>query len=288
MDRPPSVRVVTDSISDIPQYLADELGIIVVPTTFTFGQQSYREGVDMTREEFYTRLVSASVLPTTAAPGAGVFAAAYQTMAEQNQQAGVPLEGIISFHPPVRLSGLYNAAYAASQMVEGVRVDVVDSGNLSMGLGWQAVAAARAARAGQSLPDILAMVQSLRPRAYLLAALETLDWAARSGRINRVVAAVGNLLAVKALLKMYDGELTLAERVRTRTRQLERMVEIVTALAPFQDVAVVHALAPEVARTMADRMGQVHPRERIVVSEISSTLGTYAGPGACGIAIVQA
>ncbi len=288
MDIPPAVRVVTDSISDVPQPLADELGIIVVPTTFSFGQATYREGVDMTREEFYTRLTSARVLPTTAAPGAGVFADAYRTMVQQNQEAGVPLEGIVSLHPPTHLSGLYNAAYAGSGMVEGVRVEVIDTGQISMAMGWQAVAAARAASKGCSLQEIVAALRAMRRRSYLLAAVETLDWAARSGRVNRLVAAMGNLLAVKPLLRMYDGELTLAERVRTRTRQLERMIEMVVALAPFAHVAVVHARAAEVAQRMVERMSQVHAREGIVVSEISSTLGTYAGPGACGIAVVQA
>lgn len=281
------VRVAVDSIADIPPELAAQLGIAVVPACVTFGGRTFREGVDLTREEFYGRLIKYAGLPKTAAPGPGAFAEAYQRLADENRQAGVPLDAIISLHPPVRLSGLFNAALAGSQMVEGVRTIVVDCGQISMGMGWQAILAARAAHAGRSLDEILALLDDVREQSILVAGLETLEWAARSGRIPRLVAAVGNLLAVKPILVVQHGVISLAERVRTDKRQFERVVERAGELAPFRALAVVHARCPDVAENLAGRLTSMYAHEKIIVAEIGCALGSYAGPGAYGVAIVR-
>jgi DegV family protein with EDD domain len=288
MNTPARVRIVTDSISDLPAAVAAELGIAVVPATIIFGADTYLEGVSFTREEFYDRLIAFRGLPKTAAPGPGAFAEAYQQMIEENRRAGVPLEGIISLHPPAALSGLYNSAFSASQLVAPARVEVVDSGQITMGVGWQAIIAARAAAEGRGLEDILALVKSVARRSLLIAGLQTLEWAARSGRVNRLVAMLGNMLAVKPILTCLDGELSMAERVRTHGRQVERVVEMAQARAPLLEVAVVHARAPDVAAHVADRLCTLVPRQRMIVTEIGCALGSYAGPGAYGIALVRA
>jgi len=283
----PRVRIAVDSMADIPQELATELGIAVVPACITFGDRTYHEGVDLTREEFYGHLIAYAGLPKTAAPGPGAFAEAYTGLAAENKQAGVPLDAIVSLHPPASLSGLYNAALAGSQMIEDARVIVVDSGQFCMSMGWQAILAARLAREGGSLQQILALLEELRDKTQLIAGLETLEWAARSGRIPRLVAAVGNFLAVKPILVVDKGQIGLAERVRTHQRQMERVVERCRELAPFREVAVMHARGPQTAADLADRLSAVHPREKIIVAEIGCILGSYAGPGAYGVAVVR-
>jgi DegV family protein with EDD domain len=156
-----------------------------------------------------------------------------------------------------------------------------------MGVGWLAIIAARAAQAGESIEAILALIEELKPRVNVFAGLETLEWAARSGRIHRVAAALGNLLAVKPILKVYNGEVGLAERVRTHNRQVERVIEMAVAQAPWREVAVMHARAPAVAEEVAGRLASMHPRQRIIVGEIGCALGSYTGPGAYGIITVS-
>ena len=275
MNNPPHIRVATDSMADIPEALARELGISVVPATITFGEDTYLEGIKY------------EGLPKTAAPGPGAFTDAFQSIVTENEQAGVPLKAIISLHPPAALSGLYNSAYSGSQALDGQRIVVVDSGQISMGTGWMAIAAARAAAQGQSLAAILAMIEDMKGRTHLIAGLETLEWAARSGRVHRITAALGNLLAVKPIVKVQDGDVSVVERVRTHNRQMERVIEIAQSWAPCQEIAVLHGQAANVAAEVADRLASIHPRERIIVTEIGCILGSYAGPGAYGVAAVR-
>jgi DegV family protein with EDD domain len=258
-----------------------------VPATITFNSETYLEGVNLSREEFYGRLIKYAGLPKTAAPGPGAFAGAFAQLVEENQRAGVPLDGIISLHPPAALSGLYNSAFSASQMIESAHVTVVDSGQLSMGMGLMTAAAARAAIAGQSVDEILSLISKLKPRTQIVAGLETLEWAARSGRVNRLVAAVGNLLAVKPILHVHDGQITLAERVRTHGRQVERVLETARSWAPYSDVAVLHARAPELAEEVATAISDLFPRQKIVLAEIGCILGSYTGPGVYGVAGIR-
>ena len=148
MGIPPRVRIVTDSVADIPPSLAEELGIPVVPANISFGDETYYEGVNLSREDFYGRLIAYKGLPKTAAAGPGAFAEAYRTVIAENKRAGIPLEGIISLHPPATLSGLYNSAYSASQMIEDTHIVVMDSAQITMATGLMAIVACRAAQAG--------------------------------------------------------------------------------------------------------------------------------------------
>ena len=288
MPKPPRVRVATDSIADIPEWLAAELGIAVVPANVIFGTESYREGVDLSREDFYGRMIAYAGLPKTAAPGPGAFAEAFERLIAENRDSGVPLDAIVSLHPPTTLSGLYNSAYSASQMLEGTKIVVIDSGQITMGTGWMAIMAARAAESGAGVDEITAMIEQIHGRTQLVAGLETLEWAARSGRVNRIVATIGNLLAVKPIIKVQDGAISLVERVRTHNRQFERVLEMGRSLAPFRELAIVHARAPEMAEAIAAQLADIHPRERMIVAEIGCALGSYAGPGAYGIVSIRA
>lgn len=287
MDKPPAVRIVTDSVADLPEEIARGLGIGVVPARITVGDKTYREGVDLSREEFYEHMRSPGPLPSTGAAGPGAYQAVYSRLSEENRQAGAPLEGIISLHPPPHLSGLYNAAYSGSQLLAGTPVRVVDSGQISMGMGMMAMAAAQAAQAGKTLDEVAALMQEMRPRVYVWAALESLEWAARSGRVNRLAAALGNMLSVRPTLKFHDGQLTLWDRPRTKRRQLEHMLETALALAPLENVTLLHTGAPEQVEYFLDGLAPVYPRQRIIVGQVGAILTSYVGLNIVGLIVVH-
>jgi len=289
LQKPPRVRVVTDSVSDMPADLAASLGITVIPCNVQFGQEVFLDGINLSREEFYARLVSGPILPTTSAPAVGIFEETYRRLAAEAERAGAPLEGIVTIHAAANLSAIYNSArLGAEAAAPAVRVVAIDSQQVSMSIGWLCVIAARLAAAGHSLDEIVAQVQALVPRAHLLAVLDTLQFVQRSGRIGKAQFLLGMLLSIKPLLEVRGGELLPLGTVRTRSRAIERLVELGASLAPYEEVAVMHARAPEVAQQVADMLAAWHPRERIVIGEIGVVLGTHAGPGAVGIGGLRA
>ncbi len=284
----PRVRVVTDSTADIPPDLAAELNISVIPAYVQFGAESFRDGVDLTRDEFFRRLAQGPVLPTTAAPAVGVFAHAYRLAAAQGAAAGPGFEGVLAVHLSSRLSALYNAAMLGAEE-SGVPVRLVDSQQVSIGTGILAILAARAARDGMGLDEVAAMTTAQAERVYLYAMLETLDYVERSGRLGKAQWLVGTMLNIKPIIRIRLGEvLPPRDLLRTRARALERLVEIAGGLAPFDGLAVVHARAPEHGRDLMGRLAPLAPAGGIIFGEVGVTIGTYAGPGAVGFVGVQA
>jgi DegV family protein with EDD domain len=284
----PRVRVVTDSTSDIPEDIARQLDITIVPANIQFADRSFRDGIDLSRDEFYRRLVSGPDLPTTSAPAAGIFAQAYRDVAAQSTASGAPLEGIVAVHLASRLSGLFNSARLGAEEVTETRVHLIDSEQVSIGTGLLAIVAGRAAQAGLGLDEIVAMVEARVRRVRLLALLDTLDYVRRSGRLGAARWLLGTLLNIKPIIEVRHGEvLPPVEMMRTRGRGLERLVELATEIAPFEELAVVHARAPQLAETLLDHLAALHPRAQIVCGEVGVTIGTYAGPGAVGFICVQ-
>lgn len=284
----PRVRVVTDSTSDIPEDIARQLDITIVPANIQFADRSFQDGVDLSRDEFYRRLVLGPDLPTTSAPAAGIFAQTYRDVAARSAAAGQPLEGVVAVHLASRLSGLFNSARLGAEEVTDTQVRLVDSQQVSMGTGLLAIVAARAAQAGLGLDEIVALVEARVPRVRLLALLDTLDYVRRSGRLGPARWLLGTLLNIKPIIEVRHGEvLPPVELVRTRGHGLERLTELATEIAPFEELAVVHARAPQLAGTLLDRLATLHPRDQIICGEVGVTIGTYAGPGAVGFICVQ-
>ena len=277
----PQVRVVTDSTADIPVPVAEALGIVVVPCYVHFGQETYLDGITLSREQFYARLASGGVPPTTSQPPVGTFAEVYQRIAEQTKQ-------IISIHPAANLSALYNAARLGAEMISNARIALIDSTQASMGTGWLAVLAARAAQAGQNLDQIVALIRDTIPRLRLLAVIDDLHYLQRSGRVGWVNALVGSLLNIKPLVMLKDGQVSLLEKIRSQTKALERLVTLMTGLGAWQEVAVLHANAPQAAEKVADMLALVYSRARILIAEAGTVISTHAGPGAVGLACVLA
>jgi DegV family protein with EDD domain len=275
------VRIVTDSTADIPDGLVKELEVGVIHDYINFGTTSLRDKIDISRAEFYSRLVTESEAPTTASPGVGEFEATYR-------QAGAPDMAIVSLHPPARVSALFNSAYLAAQSFPEGRVTVIDSGQLSMGMGWMVIAAAKAARAGEAVERIVELVTAMKPRARLLAALDTFEFLRRSGRVSWTKALVGALLRIKPMIEVRDGQILPLDRVRTRRRAMERLVELTESVAPLASLAVLHTNWPEGADGLRRRLAHLHPKDQVLTVDVTPVIGVHVGPKGLGVAAVVA
>lgn len=274
-----NVKLVTDSLADIPPALAQELEIVQVPAVVRFGDHEYRDRVDLSAAEFYKRLVASETLPSTSQPATGVFQEMYENLARQTEE-------ILAIHTIASLSGIFNASRVAAESVPNVKIELIDSKQVTMALGWLVILAARAAKEGHTLAEIKALVEDAIPRVHVIGALSTLEYAQRGGRLGKGAALVGTLLHVKPLISIVQGEVVPVENTRSQKRALERLVEIVLGSGPIQEISVIHAagegLAEEVKRMLATTL----PEDQIVMAETGPVLGTHVGPNAVGVAWV--
>jgi DegV family protein with EDD domain len=277
----PPLKIVVDSTADLPPEVIAELGVVVVPCILRFGDQAFREEIDISRAEFFARLQTDSHFPQTAAPAPGAFEEAYRRLAAET-------DTLVSIHLSARYSGVYNAARLAAQAVAGqVRVVPVDSGQVSLGMGLMTMLAAEAARDGASLQQVLDLIEDLRPRTHLFAVPDRLEYLYRSGRINPLMARLGTLLRIKPILHVYQGEVLLQERVRSWGRAQEQLAHTVRSLAPLERVVLAHTQRVEAAHALGDAVRDVLPPHTYVF-EAGVTIGIHVGPGAMGIALISA
>lgn len=276
-----TVRVVTDSTADIPPQFASALGITVIPDEIIFGQQVYRDGVDLTPRRFLELLNTNPHFPKTAQPSLGIFLDTYRRLGQDGA-------GIVSVHVGYHLSGMVRTAQAAAaELASEVRVAVVDSQQLSLAQGWQVIAAARAAQQGASFEQVVALTQQLPPLAHAAAMLDSLDHVRRGGRIGRLAALTGAMLRVKPLINVVDGHAALLGNVRTRRKAMDHLVEHAATKSPFLALAVLHVGAPEAAADLTDRLSDLYPPDDILVSETGVAVATHLGPGAVGICLIS-
>ena len=276
---PGSVAVVTDSTSDLGP-LANEYGITVVPLTVRFGSEEFRDGVDLTEDQFYRKLDASGTTPITAQPTPALFVETYSRL------LGGGASHIVSVHLPDTLSGTINAAVIAAKEVDTARITVVDSRTASAGLGMLAITAAQRARAGDSPERVVAAVQAEIPRLQFYATIPSLTYLARGGRIGHLSGLVGNVLKIVPILTLADGRLKEFAKVRTFQRAVDQIVEIVTSKikgASGVRVAVIHSMAPELAQLVADRVRTAATLESLYICPVGPTVGTHAGPGAVGV-----
>lgn len=273
----PNVKIVTDSLADIPPKISQDLAITTVPCIVRFGDTEFRDRIDLYPPEFYRLLTSSPTLPATSQPATGVFEDIYRKLAQQTDQ-------IMAIHTIASLSGIYNASRVAAQNIPNVQIELIDSKQVSMSLGWLVILAARAAQAGANLAEIRDIVQDAMKRVHIIAMLNTLEYAKKGGRLGKGAALVGTLLNVKPLLSCVNGEIVPVENVRTQKRALERLVEIVLGSGPIQELSVMHAAAEDLAKDLKETLSSTFPAEHILLSETGPVLGTHVGPGAVGIA----
>ncbi len=275
MPHAPQVAVVTDSTSDIPRDIARELNIQVVPALLTVEGQTYRDGVGLTRAAFYERLPTLSEPATTAAPSPQVFAEAYERALRRGAKE------VLSIHLSPKLSGILNAA-AQGAKAFGARVQTFDSGQLSLGLGFQAMEAATAALAGASLEAVIQTARRAQERVHLVAMIDTLEYLRRSGRVGWLRAGLGNLLQVKLLVEVVDGVVERLGQVRTRAKALASLCDLVRAWGPLQRAAVIHSAIPEEAQAYAARLRDQSQAPPLVV-DVTTIIGAHVGPRSLGV-----
>lgn len=278
----PGVAVVTDSTADLPLDLADERGLRVVPMSVTFGDETFVSHVTITPQQFYERLRTARVLPTTAQPAPAWFEQAYLDCADDEHAAAV------SIHVSKELSGTVSLARRMAEQAP-IPVTVVDSRQVGGGLALMALAAQRTAERGGSVEDVLAAAERVRAGLVNHVVVDVLDNLRKSGRVTGTQAVFGTVLKVKPILAVRDGRVEVFDRARTMTKALDRIVDVVAGHIgdDAADVVVTHALAPERAEELWGRI-----RERIEVARSLTTvfgpvLGTHTGPGAVAVAAVR-
>jgi DegV family protein with EDD domain len=277
------IQVITDSSCDLPRRVVERLGILVVPLIVRFGLEQYLEG-ELSVDEFWEKAAGPSH-PQTSQPSVGAMTEVFEPVVALGKQ-------ILCLTITSKHSGTFNSAYLAAQGVGGV-VRVFDSQGLSLGLGFQALAAAQAVLDGRAMDEILAMLENLRGRTHMVFVLDTLENIRRGGRADRFIAVadrMARVLNVKAIINFVDGELRLMGAARSFDGGLRRLVKLVGELGPLQRLAVVHTRSQEVAEGFADRLaGQFgFPRDEIWVRETGAVLGTHAGPGVVGVVAVAA
>lgn len=271
------IRIVTDSSCDLPPALVDQYGLEVVPLTIRFGSDEYVDGRDLGPADFWKKLRSSDQLPETAAPSAGSFLQAFQNLFEGGAT------GVVALTLSGQLSGTYQSAVIAAEQL-GYPIKVLDSRTVSMGLGLPVLAAARAASAGGDLAAVVAAAVDAADGTHVLAALQTLEFLKRGGRIGGAQALVGSLLDIKPLIAVEDGVVNAAGRVRTRSKAKHALNAHVRDRADrIVEVAVLHGDAADV-EPFVESIAGVLPGRTPIVSQLGPVVGTHSGPGTLGVA----
>ncbi len=273
-----TVAIVTDSTSDLPPELAAAHCITVIPAILTIGDQSLLDGNGISRADFYHQLPSMKQIPTTAAPASGTFEQAYETLLSQGATQ------VLSIHIASSLSGIFSVAQSAGRTFGG-RVQVLDSGSLSMGTGFQALAAAEAAAQGLSLDGVLSGVYAMRARLHARAMLDTLEYVRRSGRISWTKASIGSLLQIKLFLSISNGSVSRLGEARTRRKGINRFIQMMRTLGPFERLAVLYTDAEADARQALAEFAPSCQYPPLILS-VTTVIGTHLGPNAVGFAAV--
>lgn len=276
------IKIVTDSTCDLPTDVVAEHGITVMPLYINMDGESFLDGVDLSRNEFYSRLPSLKMPATTSAPGPGTFVETYERLADEGATE------ILSIHISPTLSNVLNAATLAAEATMSVPVTVFDGGQVSIGTGFAVLAAAEAAVAGQTMDEIVAMLGELGKRLYVFAALETVEYLRRSGRMSGFQSSVANILNIKPLLKM-NGGVAASERIRSRKRALARLIALASELGSLEELVLVHTRASEAAAALWEQAKEQFPNIKSPIAvDVTPVLGAHLGPGVVGFACVAA
>jgi DegV family protein with EDD domain len=276
------IHVVTDSTSDFAKEDAQALGLTVVPLTIRFGDEQFRDGVDIDSDEFYRRLPKATVQPTTSQPSPEQFATVYRELLRD------PGDSVVSIHISAKLSGTLQSANLAAQEFDSARLHLVDSESVSAGLQLLIRAAVDDIAAGLDAAAVAAAATRRRPGVGIYVLLDTLTYLQRGGRIGRAQAMLGSLLSVKPVLTVEGGEVAPVGRVRSRSQGLDMIVERLRAKLPLRGLAAFHCGAPDLLPELRSRLIALVPDMEVTVGQVGPVVGVYAGPGGIGIACLGA
>jgi len=272
------IKIVTDSTADVPKELLERYDIRVVPITIQFGNETYEEGITIDRPTFFRKL-EGDVIPTSSQPAPGKFVEVYQELAEEGHS-------ILTIVVTSKHSGTYQSALLAKSMLPEADIEVFDSLSISMGTGYQVLAAARAAEEGKGMGEILQLLEGIRSRMNLHFTPATLKYLQKSGRVGKLAGALGSLLNVKPIIKVEDGTLEAFQNVRTRSKALERLVELTVEAVGTSNpvkVAIIHAEVPTEAEALRERLERTLNCEEMHVVDLACSLTVHGGPGIIGI-----
>lgn len=275
------IGIVTDSTSDIPSELAEAYKVIVVPAYINIGSKSYRDNVDISRAEIYSKLPVMRELPTTSATSPGDFVTLYDNLLRSTER-------VVSIHAASQLTAIYSSASLAAQQVDSSRITVIDSGQISMGLGLPVLSAGTCAMKGASIEAVLNSVAESVRLVKLFAVFDTMKYLAKSGRINIVRLGLSTLLDIKPVIELAGGRIELVARVRTWAKAKASLVSRFVALAPFQCLAVLHTDMEGQAHelmTLLKELGVVS--EQNMIASVTPVIGIHTGPGALGISAIR-
>ena len=272
------VKIVTNSSADIPEELVKELDITVVPEYVIFGSKSYRDHIDMSTEKFYDKLVHGKIQPTTSNPNAQDFITAYNEL-------GQSADGIVSIHISTKLSGTVNSAQQAKKVTSAkCPIEIIDSQLVAIPLGLVVIHAARMAKEGKGLQEIVDSAREVLSRVHILVMFDTLTYLARGGRIGRAKSLVGAMLNVKPLLTLKNGEFTPVTQVRSKVKAKEKLLDFVKTFKDIEDLCVVYSSDKAEAAELAKEIDGFPP-ERIMLVRLGSVVGVHTGPGLLAVAV---
>jgi len=278
-----AVKIVTDSGADVPLEVTEKLGIVVVPLTFSFGADSFKDGVDMSSEQFYDRLVVEEALPTTSQPSVGDFAEVYKTLKSSGDE-------ILSIHISAKLSGTLNSATQAGALENlADSIQYIDSQQASMGLGFSVIAAAEAAQNGASLTEAASAARSVldRTRTYIL--FDTLKYLEKGGRIGKANALLGSVFQIKPILTLQDGEIATKVKVRTLHKGIESLEQLTEECGDLESAAILYTTDQTRATDLAGRLrNSFASGAKPIINRISPAVGAHGGPGVIGVVCVAA
>jgi DegV family protein with EDD domain len=276
------VRIITDSTADLPPQVAAELGIRVMPLYVHFGNEVYRDGIDLTAENFYPKLVANKTLPTTSTVAPVEFAEICDELSKDADE-------ILAITLSSKLSATYDVALQGRELRKDkkCRVEVLDSKLFSMALGLVVIGAAKRTKEGVSLDNVMEFAKGLYSRIHVRMAFDTLEYVRKGGRIGAAEAFMGRMLDVKPILTLKDGMATPVVRRRTRAKAIEYLRRFAAGFDNIAELAVAYTTTPEDALGLVNDLDDVFPKERTYLSVIGPVLGTHLGPGALGIAVVE-
>ncbi len=274
-----TVKIVTDTIADLPSGVIKELGITVIPLVVRFGEQVYRDGIDLTSEQFYEKLKESKTLPVTSVPSPGTFAEVYDRLAEETDE-------ILAIIVSSKLSGTYEVALqSVGLMKRKCRVEVIDSGWATMAQGFIVMEAAKAAQAEASLDEVVEIARKTIPRVDFLSTFDTLEYLRRGGRIGKAQAFLGSVLKVNPLITLRDGVVEPAGRMRSRAQAVDRLYDFVMGYSHIEAMAVEDTACPDEAEALVERLSAKFPKESIYRSKMTPAIGTHTGPGLLLVAV---
>jgi DegV family protein with EDD domain len=277
----PQVKIITDSSADLSPEVAARLGITVLPVSIHFGNKTFRDGIDINATEFFDRLKHNSVFPTTSPPVPSLFEDTFAELMKQTDQ-------IVAVHASSKLSQTFARAQRASSPLLGrAKIHVIDSQLVSVGLGMLVTAAAQAAESGANVDEVVRLVRGMIPRIYIAFFSDTLEYLERGGRIRKAQAILGGMLNIKPLLILEDGDIVALEKVRTRTKAVEKLVEFIIEFAHIERMVILHSTTPEDVNLLIEQVNLALPNLDMKVELYGPALGTHLGPGALGVVVYE-